>query len=71
MLKTCDCLSFVTSSGVFLKWLFVILPRLTCLSQQLWKNVFCLWQSAWIPCKQLAWWLDRTEQTGGLGLSHP
>lgn len=72
MFQTCDCLSFETSSGVFLKWLFVILPRLALLSQQLWKNVVRPWRSSpWIPCKQLAWWLDRPNRSEGLNLLHP
>lgn len=37
--QTSDCLCFLTLSGVFLKWLFVILPRLTHLSQQPWKTL--------------------------------
>lgn len=72
MFQTCDCLSFETSSGVFLKWLFVILPRLALLSQQLWKNVVRPWRSSpWIPCKQLAWWLGRRNRSEGLNLLHP
>lgn len=67
MFQTCDCFSSVTSSDVFLKWLFVMLPRLTRLSRQLWKNVFCPSRSTWIPCKQLACWLDRLNRSRGLG----
>lgn len=72
MFQTCDCLSFETFSGVFLKWLFVILPRLSHLSQQLWKNVVCPWRSSTrIPCKQLACWLDRPNKSEGLDPLHP
>ena len=63
--QTFDCLCFLTSSGVFLKWLFVILPLLTPLSQQRWKtlNPLCPPRSAPLPCKQPACcWPDQAAQ---------
>lgn len=70
--QTSDCLRFVSFSGVFLKWLFVILPPLTHLSRQPWKTLGLFSPlNPWIPCKQLAWWPDQAVQEGGPGPGEP
>lgn len=46
MSQTSDCLCFLTFSGVFLKWLFVILSWLTYLPQQPWKTLSLVLLSA-------------------------
>lgn len=65
--QTSDCLCFVTFSGVFLKWLFVILPPLAHLSRQPWKTLSAssaLHRALGSLVNSLPGGLDQAEQIG-------